>query len=165
MTTRNEIFGSPNKPASQKQSSKIRRSDGCKKKKFQTYSPNDDLHQGKSTWHRSHVLSCIGLYKPYTNPPFGGLCHVFLPSGSSDEWQKITQISQITCKTDARNQPGFHGSCQELLSFLKLFCHSKRQIDGIPLRLTPMVSGRICLYIYTYMYMHHLNIHICIIYK
>ena len=25
------------------------------------------IHQGKSTWH----IPCIGLYKPYTNLPFG----------------------------------------------------------------------------------------------
>ena len=27
-------------------------------------------------------VPCIGLSKPYTNLPFGVLCHVFLPSGN-----------------------------------------------------------------------------------
>ena len=36
------------------------------------------VHQGKCTWHRSHVL--VYIISPVQFPTFWGLCHVFLPS-------------------------------------------------------------------------------------
>ncbi len=34
-------------------------------------------------------VPCIGLYKPSIKPTFWGLCHVFLPSGSTVDGSEI----------------------------------------------------------------------------
>ena len=50
------------------------------------------VHQGKSTWHRSHVLV---LYKPCTNLPFGGCAIYFYPQVPP----RNLQLVQFACRS------------------------------------------------------------------
>ena len=58
-----------------------------------------DIHQGKSTWHRSHVLVYIS---PVQFPTFWGLCHVFLPPRYILLWQPHQKIFH-RCYTHNKN--------------------------------------------------------------
>ena len=58
------------------------------KPQIQSYIQPQQLHQGKSTWHRSHVLVYISPILSYL---LGSVSHVFLPSTST--WMFIIWLS------------------------------------------------------------------------